>query len=101
MKRWKISRKFNNKQRKEAGYERSVVGNSFSSSAHCMRLRCVLCGSGRSGDGKRGEAASPLGKDLFLAHGRSRRHGARALTVPRSEERRVGKECRSRWSPYH
>ena len=25
-------------------------------------------------------------------------HGA---TRPRSEERRVGKECRSRWSPYH
>ena len=26
-----------------------------------------------------------------------------ALTAPttRSEERRVGKECRSRWSPYH
>ena len=23
------------------------------------------------------------------------------LTVTRSEERRVGKECRSRWSPYH
>ena len=23
------------------------------------------------------------------------------LTMPRSEERRVGKECRSRWSPYH
>ena len=23
------------------------------------------------------------------------------LTVLRSEERRVGKECRSRWSPYH
>ena len=22
-------------------------------------------------------------------------------TVKRSEERRVGKECRSRWSPYH
>ena len=27
-----------------------------------------------------------------------RRHG---LTLLRSEERRVGKECRSRWSPYH
>src|SRR3712207_7306027 len=25
----------------------------------------------------------------------------RALQVARSEERRVGKECRSRWSPYH
>ena len=22
-------------------------------------------------------------------------------TIARSEERRVGKECRSRWSPYH
>src|SRR3712207_7477195 len=28
--------------------------------------------------------------------------GARiACAVVRSEERRVGKECRSRWSPYH
>ena len=25
----------------------------------------------------------------------------RGLDVDRSEERRVGKECRSRWSPYH
>ena len=24
-----------------------------------------------------------------------------STVVPRSEERRVGKECRSRWSPYH
>ncbi len=23
------------------------------------------------------------------------------MMFPRSEERRVGKECRSRWSPYH
>src|SRR3989449_8941505 len=26
---------------------------------------------------------------------------AGGVTVSRSEERRVGKECRSRWSPYH
>src|SRR2546430_17507312 len=25
----------------------------------------------------------------------------RERTIERSEERRVGKECRSRWSPYH
>ena len=25
----------------------------------------------------------------------------RAAQLLRSEERRVGKECRSRWSPYH
>src|SRR3712207_9476443 len=28
-------------------------------------------------------------------------HGALELGELRSEERRVGKECRSRWSPYH
>src|SRR2546427_1355089 len=44
--------------------------------------------------------------------GPPQRHGAasicagsaqitRALKNTRSEERRVGKECRSRWSPYH
>src|SRR3712207_7897244 len=29
------------------------------------------------------------------------RHPLRPVDVNRSEERRVGKECRSRWSPYH
>ena len=28
-------------------------------------------------------------------------HAASVGEVVRSEERRVGKECRSRWSPYH
>ena len=28
-------------------------------------------------------------------------NGIDAVTNVRSEERRVGKECRSRWSPYH
>ena len=27
--------------------------------------------------------------------------GSHGIEVTRSEERRVGKECRSRWSPYH
>src|SRR5688572_33281926 len=40
-----------------------------------------------------GDRGLPPGRDA----GRNRR-GAR---VPRSEERRVGKECRSRWTPYH
>ena len=26
---------------------------------------------------------------------------AKIVLIGRSEERRVGKECRSRWSPYH
>ena len=28
-------------------------------------------------------------------------HQVAKVLVDRSEERRVGKECRSRWSPYH
>src|SRR3712207_6861600 len=32
---------------------------------------------------------------------RTRADLRRATQPPRSEERRVGKECRSRWSPYH
>src|SRR2546430_6975802 len=41
--------------------------------------------------------------DMALVHHRDRvRQRERlALVVGRSEERRVGKECRSRWSPYH
>ena len=31
----------------------------------------------------------------------SKRAQPAAISVWRSEERRVGKECRSRWSPYH
>ena len=29
------------------------------------------------------------------------RQEAQRIRLERSEERRVGKECRSRWSPYH
>src|SRR5256885_5433224 len=43
--------------------------------------------------------------DLLRAQSLSRGAGGREagskLTRKRSEERRVGKECRSRWSPYH
>src|SRR5436309_12708686 len=34
-------------------------------------------------------------------HQGDQRRGPGADAVRRSEERRVGKECRSRWSPYH
>ena len=55
-----------------------------------------------------GTHAVALGITL-LAYMYSRRHarnpkftfGTGKVGVLRSEERRVGKECRSRWSPYH
>src|SRR2546430_17664296 len=49
-------------------------------------------------------AAKRLSADVvnFAASGSSVEKGESLKdTVLRSEERRVGKECRSRWSPYH
>ena len=40
------------------------------------------------------------GRGRSLEHARATGKVLSAMD-PRSEERRVGKECRSRWSPYH
>ena len=43
-----------------------------------------------------------LGEGRFSYHGKHFTFDdIELLPKPRSEERRVGKECRSRWSPYH
>ena len=47
---------------------------------------------------------SNVPRKRLSAHDFCRRKSARrtaGVEVARSEERRVGKECRSRWSPYH
>src|SRR5256885_580029 len=38
---------------------------------------------------------------VFVAKGYQLFQATMVLAYARSEERRVGKECRSRWSPYH
>src|SRR3712207_7209887 len=53
----------------------------------------------------------PKGRALLLVNGAYGQRARKILDIakrksvvhetPRSEERRVGKECRSRWSPYH
>ena len=48
---------------------------------------------------------TPEGEE-FLDYGMTLRavslgYNERSVALLRSEERRVGKECRSRWSPYH
>ena len=50
--------------------------------------------TGLSGSGK-----SSLAFDTIFAEGQ--RRYIETFTAYRSEERRVGKECRSRWSPDH
>ena len=46
-------------------------------------------------------ALHPVLGDMARSIGGSRVQVADLLRPNRSEERRVGKECRSRWSPYH
>ena len=48
------------------------------------------------------EVELPSGKKIqYLRQEYSGRGGVIVICAERSEERRVGKECRSRWSPYH
>src|SRR2546426_12385861 len=65
------------------------------------------CGLGQGGAG--GENVIDQNQGSFERGTRNAERGTltrpsvprSAFAVPRSEERRVGKECRSRWSPYH
>ena len=41
------------------------------------------------------------GSDIVSSKYTEKLAGKGATILTRSEERRVGKECRSRWSPYH
>ena len=60
-----------------------------------------MSGDQSSGPGKADELGATAAKALeWVRDGQTLGLGTgRAAT--RSEERRVGKECRSRWSPYH
>ena len=68
-----------------------------------VRQACTVCGAREFR-----VARTPEERDL-LWKGRKNAFGAVGRVSPtyyvqdgvRSEERRVGKECRSRWSPYH
>src|SRR2546422_8098172 len=53
----------------------------------------------KGGRGRQRAVEGGKGKDREI--GLLTRFQRTDLAVPRSEERRVGKECRSRWSPYH
>ena len=52
------------------------------------------------------EAVNMMAQKYNIARNNLSKHMQKMATLPkdstpRSEERRVGKECRSRWSPYH
>src|SRR2546426_9249763 len=48
-----------------------------------------------------GQFVAEMFMQALIKCGRRVHHENRYVKFFRSEERRVGKECRSRWSPYH
>src|SRR2546427_7522587 len=63
---------------------------------------CALPISGNRSTGEQGFREAGDGKYHFCDTGSAAKApGLRRASGQRSEERRVGKECRSRWSPYH
>src|SRR5260370_33193278 len=81
----------------------SIGRREFSRSCLIYLLRIL----GRLGESRGGQTAS-RGQRGTLAAGREKYQTNLLRRIPpwsqareRSEERRVGKECRSRWSPYH
>mgnify|MGYP007078654109 CR=1 FL=1 len=80
-----------------------TVGFFFSSRRRHTRSLCDwssdVCSSDLLAEGATTVCSPALKKSGFLAYSDSPNMSTNSLE--RSEERRVGKECRSRWSPYH
>src|SRR5258707_1864325 len=109
------------RKRSYNGYERALLCFFFSSRRRHTRYwrdwSSDVCSSDLYGVERDAEALAEIGgqdlalvrqpaEDLLaalLAQQLAGRGHARSLAqkTARSEERRVGKECRSRWSPYH
>ena len=68
-----------------------------------MSLAVVLLVSGCAQNSVVGPASTNTPSKLAEACGNSAEINSYTFDIEgdRSEERRVGKECRSRWSPYH
>src|SRR5258708_22966687 len=67
---------------------------------HCAATR-ILQSMEDHGFVRRPEKYETVGLNSKHANRSSQSHVQENQDRPRSEERRVGKECRSRWSPYH
>ena len=75
---------------------RPIQRTTLATAAFEQLIANVVNGTWKAGD------RLPPERDLCQQFGIARTSLREAMkAMERSEERRVGKECRSRWSPYH
>src|SRR2546421_6074766 len=65
--------------------------------SYCESLKPICISGAKSSL----HSANAFNKLTWEPHTTVIHRGSGAVSTSRSEERRVGKECRSRWSPYH
>src|SRR5260370_26771026 len=73
----------------------------FSSRRRHTRFKCDWSSDVCSSDLVSADGPIPGSKSVYLPSSVAGYSSTNAEISQRSEERRVGKECRSRWSPYH
>ena len=70
-----------------------------------FKMNILIIGSGAVGIGLASSMLSQKANISIYSTGKTakaiKENGIKRTGLTRSEERRVGKECRSRWSPYH
>src|SRR3989449_10651687 len=86
------------RQAGSAAHERGPAGPVV---AFCRGDRCVGSRVGMAAARRLALMGGALWERLARVFGRGARERSEAERILRSEERRVGKEGRSRWSPYH
>src|SRR3989440_3414590 len=87
--------------RSDRDWSSDVCSSDLQQFAHCGKPRCRKCREGM-GHGPYWYAyQTENGITTRTYVGKHLPPEAQAMIEARSEERRVGKECRSRWSPYH
>ena len=85
----------------EVAIETAKTAKVFGIDPKVAMLSFSTNGSGKGGTVKLSHDATIVAKEMAPDLAIDGEMQFDAAVAPRSEERRVGKECRSRWSPYH